>query len=163
MQTIVLAGGCFWGIQKYMDQFEGIVKTRVGYANGTLENPSYEQVKTGQTGHAESCEIVFDETKISLSELLDRYFDVIDPTSLNKQGLDIGTQYRVGIFTNDPDQIALAKQKLETLQTKYDQPLVVECTGLTCFYEAEEYHQKYLDKNPGGYCHIDRCFFNLKS
>ena len=160
MKTIYFAGGCFWGAQKYFDQFEGVIRTEVGYANGPYEVPSYEDV-CASSGHAETVLVEFDENVISLEKLIYYYFLVIDPTSVNRQGHDVGIQYRTGIYYSDPDM-------LETIQKAYGEeealigaPLAVEIKPLANFYTAEEYHQKYLDKNPAGYCHIPAEFFTL--
>lgn len=154
MKEIVLAGGCFWGVEEYMSRIEGIVETKVGYANGIKENPSYEEVCSGVTGHAEACYIKYDESIISLEELLNKFWSIIDPTVLNKQGNDRGTQYRTGIFyLDEKDLNVIIKSKYQE-QKNYRKPIVTEAEPLKCFYEAEEYHQKYLKKNPGGYCHI---------
>jgi len=162
MKEIYLAGGCFWGMQKFFDQFEGVIETEVGYANGETENPKYPDVKAQVTGHAETLYIKYDEKKITLNELLHYFFMVIDPTSLNKQGEDEGTSYRTGIYyLNDGDrEVAISYTTIE--QEKYKEKIVVEIEPLKCYYPAEEYHQKYLEKNPQGYCHIDGCFFHLK-
>ncbi len=160
MKTIYLAGGCFWGMQKYLDQFEGVVNTLVGYANGSTENPTYEEVKHNNTGHAETVRVTFDEKKLSLTGLLDRYFAVIDPLSVNQQGEDIGIQYRTGIYYQDAELLPEIQANVEKVSEKVGKPLAVEVKPLENFYEAEESHQKYLEKNPGGYCHIGGCFFN---
>lgn len=159
MKTIYLAGGCFWGIQKYMDQFDGIIETVVGYANGYLDDPTYEDVKAQKSGHAETVKIVYDEKIISLEEILKKFLLVIDPTSLNKQGEDEGSSYRSGIYYTDDKDSDIIVQMIQDEQKKYDRPIVVEILPLTVFYKAEEYHQKYLEKNPEGYCHIGTCFF----
>ena len=153
-KTIYLAGGCFWGTQRYFDCLPGILETEVGYANGKTANPSYEQVKHENTGHAETVKVVYDPEQISLEELLEQYYKVIDPTSVNKQGGDVGVQYRTGIYYTEPAEGALAEKSLAELQKQYSKPLAVECEPLENFYTAEEYHQKYLEKNPFGYCHI---------
>ena len=162
MKTIYLAGGCFWGIQKYMDQFDGIIETVVGYANGYLDDPTYEDVKAQKSGHAETVKIVYDEKIISLEEILKKFLLVIDPTSLNKQGEDEGSSYRSGIYYTDDKDSDIIVQMIQDEQKKYDRPVVVEILPLTVFYKAEEYHQKYLEKNPEGYCHIGTCFFKTK-
>ncbi|WP_294562129.1 peptide-methionine (S)-S-oxide reductase MsrA [uncultured Traorella sp.] len=162
MKTIYLAGGCFWGIQKYMDQFDGIIETVVGYANGYLDDPTYEDVKAQKSGHAETVKIVYDEKIISLEEILKKFLLVIDPTSLNKQGEDEGSSYRSGIYYTDDKDSDIIVQMIQDEQKKYDRPIVVEILPLTVFYKAEEYHQKYLEKNPEGYCHIGTCFFKNK-
>jgi peptide-methionine (S)-S-oxide reductase len=159
MKTIYLAGGCFWGIQKYMDQFDGIIETVVGYANGYLDDPTYEDVKAQKSGHAETVKIVYDEKIISLEEILKKFLLVIDPTSLNKQGEDEGSSYRSGIYYTDDKDSDIIVQMIQDEQKKYDRPIVMEILPLTVFYKAEEYHQKYLEKNPEGYCHIGTCFF----
>lgn len=155
MKKIVLAGGCFWGVEEYMSRIDGVVKTKVGYANGLKENPTYQEVCTGTTGHAEACFIEFDENIISLEKLLFRFWRIIEPTWLNRQGGDIGHQYRTGIYYIDKEDIPVIESTLKVEQEKYDKPIVTEIKPLTSFYEAEEYHQKYLKKNPNGYCHIN--------
>ncbi|QCD44869.1 peptide-methionine (R)-S-oxide reductase MsrB [Campylobacter mucosalis] len=152
MSEIYLAGGCFWGMQGYFKQLKGVIKTSVGYANGKTDSTSYHEIKA--TNHAETLHIVYDE-KISLNELLAHFFRVIDPTSLNKQGNDIGTQYRSGIYyTNDAD-LSVIKEAIKAEQEFYSKPIVVEVSPLKNYILAEDYHQDYLDKNPNGYCHID--------
>lgn len=153
-KEIYLAGGCFWGCQKYFDLIDGVLSTTVGYANGPTENPSYEQVKHEHTGHAETVHIVYDPAKVSLDELLRKYFSVIDPTAVNHQGEDYGIQYRTGIYYTDPADAPIVQRALAELAKQYDAPLAVEAKPLENYYLAEEYHQKYLEKNPGGYCHI---------
>lgn len=159
MEVIYLAGGCFWGTQRYFDCLPGVIQTEVGYANGKTANPTYEQVKYENTGHAETVKVLYDAEKITLSELLDQYYKVIDPVSVNRQGGDIGVQYRTGIYYTDPAQKDTILNSLAALQRQYSQPLAVEALPLENFYSAEEYHQKYLEKNPGGYCHIGPAMF----
>ena len=155
--TIYLAGGCFWGMQAFFEEVDGVVATQVGYANGTLERqPTYEEVCTGQTGFAETLQVVYDASRVPLSYILERYFSVIDPTSLNRQGADEGTQYRTGIYYTVESQRPIIEKALATLQQKYTAPIMVECRELHNYYPAELYHQEYLRKNPGGYCHIGR-------
>ncbi|QUH25772.1 peptide-methionine (S)-S-oxide reductase MsrA [Serpentinicella alkaliphila] len=155
MKEIVLAGGCFWGVEAYMGRIKGVVETLVGYSNGDLVDPTYEDVKTSTTGHAEVCYIKYDENIISLEALLNKFWNIIDPTVFNRQGPDIGSQYRTGIFyINEEDLKTIIKTK-EEQQKKYDKKIVTEIEPLKSFYPAEEYHQKYLEKNPNGYCHID--------
>lgn len=153
-KTIYLAGGCFWGTEKYLSLIPGVVNTEVGYANGKTENPTYEEVCHDNTGHAETVKVTYDAEYLSLRELLTRFFRVIDPTSVNRQGNDTGVQYRTGIYYTQPDDKTEISSALHDLQTQYEKPLAVEEKILENFYPAEEYHQKYLDKNPGGYCHI---------
>lgn len=154
-QTIYLAGGCFWGLEAYFQRIPGIVDAISGYANGKTENPSYEDVVYRNTGHAETVCVVYDANRLSLEDILQYYFRVIDPTSLNQQGNDRGTQYRTGIYYTDGLQRDVIAAALASEQKKYSRPLVVENLPLQHFYEAEEYHQDYLLKNPNGYCHID--------
>ena len=152
-KTIYLAGGCFWGCQKYFDLIPGVLETEVGYANGPTANPTYEQVKR-HAGHAETVRVVYDVENLPLRELLQKYFLVIDPTSVNRQGEDEGVQYRTGIYYTDPADGEAAQAALAELAKQYDRPLAVECQPLENFYPAEEYHQKYLEKHPDGHCHI---------
>ncbi len=158
-EKIYLAGGCFWGAQKYFDCLTGVLTTRVGYANGRTENPTYEQVKYLHTGHAETVEVVFDPAVLSLTELLEQFYKVIDPTSVNRQGGDVGEQYRTGVYFPDPAQEPVIRVSLAALQGRCEKPLAIQCQPLAQFYPAEEYHQKYLEKNPGGYCHIGPAMF----
>lgn len=159
LSTIYFAGGCFWGTQRYFDCLPGVVSTEVGYANGRTAAPTYEQVKYENTGHAETVKVIYDPAGISLEELLEQYYKVIDPTSVNKQGEDEGVQYRTGIYWADPGDQAVAEASLARLQKRYTEPLAVELKPLEHFYPAEEYHQKYLVKNPTGYCHIPLALF----
>jgi peptide methionine sulfoxide reductase msrA/msrB len=161
MKTIYLAGGCFWGVQKYFDQFDGVISTEVGYANGPEKAPSYEEV-CQSSGHAETVKIVYDETKITLTDLLKYYFLVIDPTSVNKQGNDIGIQYRTGIYYTTEDQLQEAQKVYQAEEQKIGEKLKVELEPIHNFYSAEQYHQKYLEKNPSGYCHIPSKMFRLE-
>ena len=161
MKTIYLAGGCFWGVQKYFDQFDGVISTEVGYANGPEKAPSYEEV-CQSSGHAETVKIVYDETKITLTELLKYYFLVVDPTSVNKQGNNIGIQYRTGIYYTTEDQLQEAQKVYQAEEQKIGEKLKVELEPIHNFYTAEQYHQKYLEKNPSGYCHIPSKMFRLE-
>ena len=160
-KTICLAGGCFWGMQQFFDQFDGVLKTQVGYANGPDRAPTYQEV-CSDSGHAETVRIDYDESRISLEELLDYYFMVIDPLSVNRQGNDKGVQYRTGIYYTDEKQLPRIKAVYHAEEEKAGAPLAVELEPLENFFPAEEYHQKYLDKNPGGYCHIPRSYMHLK-
>lgn len=162
MKTVYLAGGCFWGTQKFFDQFRGVVSTTVGYANGKTANPTYEQVCRDGTDHAETVKIDYDENAISLSRLLEYYFLAIDPLSVDKQGGDVGRQYRTGIYYTDGSLLEEIKASVKAEEEKVGSPLAVEVRPLENFYSAEEYHQKYLDKNPGGYCHIPARLFKLE-
>ena len=153
MKEIYLAGGCFWGLQKFFDQFDGVVSTEAGYANGpegaAESAPSYEDV-CRSSGHAETVRVVYDETRLSLPELIGYYFMVIDPVAVNRQGNDRGIQYRTGIYFTDPGQYPELRR-----------PLAVQLEPLRNFFSAEAYHQKYLEKNPGGYCHIPEKYYHL--
>ena len=155
MNTIYLAGGCFWGVEGYFKRIEGVKGTTCGYANGRTENPSYEDVCRHDTGHAETVKVDFDDEVISLEDLLIYYFRIIDPVSVNKQGNDVGTQYRTGIYYTDESQLPVIKAAIEREQRKYSEKIAVEVLPIENFYTAEEYHQDYLDKNPNGYCHIN--------
>ena len=162
MKTVYLAGGCFWGMQKFLDQFDGVVSTEVGYANGPDEAPTYQDV-CASSGHAETVRVDYDENRITLKTLLDDYFMVIDPLSVNRQGGDRGIQYRTGIYYVSEDQLPEIRAVFEEQERKAGAKLAVEVEPLKNFFSAEEYHQKYLDKNPGGYCHIPDRYFTLNS
>ncbi len=154
IKEIYLAGGCFWGTEHYFKQIEGVVETEVGFANGHTENPTYKEVYTDETGHAETVRIKYDSDVVSLKFLLQMFFKAIDPTSLNKQGHDEGTRYRTGIYYVDAEDLPVIEAVYADEQKNYQQPLAVEKQPLDKFYSAEEYHQDYLDKNPDGYCHL---------
>ena len=154
MRTIYLAGGCYWGVEKYVSNIAGVQETEVGFANGHLDTPVYVQVKKGDTGHAETVRVVYDARVLPLEKLLRLFFRIIDPTSFEKQGEDVGNQYRTGVYWTDASDETVVLTELAVLQAGYAEPLVVEACALESFYPAEEYHQKYLDKNPGGYCHV---------
>lgn len=160
MNTIYLAGGCFWGLQKFFDQFDGVISTEVGYANGPDRAPTYQEV-CADSGHAETVKVEYDEGRISLSQLLDYYFMVIDPLSVNKQGHDEGIQYRTGIYYTDAGQVPIIQQKCGEIEKQAGQKIAVAVEPLKNFFSAEEYHQKYLEKNPGGYCHIPARFYGI--
>ena len=158
-ETAVLAGGCFWGMEEIIRKIHGVIKTTVGYTGGTTANPTYEDVCTGGTGHAEAIQVEFDSARMSYESLLDYFFRMHDPTTLNRQHNDVGTQYRSAIFYTSEGQ----KQTAERVKARWDKsgkfirPITTEITAATKFYSAEDYHQKYLAKNPGGYtCHILR-------
>jgi len=154
MKKITLAGGCFWGVEAYFSRVKGITKTVVGYIDGIAPNPSYEEVCNG-SGHAEAVYIEYDESVITLNKILKHFFRIIDPTQRNRQGNDIGTQYRSAIYYYDKEDMEVAKQFIKSVKGNYKKPIQTEVLLASTFYEAEEYHQKYLDKNPYGYCHID--------
>lgn len=155
MKEIALAGGCFWGVDEYFSRKKGVISTKAGYANGIKENPTYNEVCTGRTGHAETVLVKYDEAVITLTEILEKFFKVIDPTILNRQGNDRGTQYRTGIYYLDEADIPQIEEFIESKRSEYSAPIVTEILPLKNFYDAEEYHQDYLKKNPRGYCHID--------
>lgn len=155
IKDIYFAGGCFWGVEKYFSSIPGVIETCVGYANGLTSDPSYEDVCTKNTGHAETVKVSYDDELTSLEHLLYMFYEIIDPTSVNKQGNDRGTQYRSGIYYVCLEDEPKIVRSLKCLQEKYSSPLAIEVMPLYNFYRAEEYHQKYLDKNPSGYCHID--------
>lgn len=154
MNVIYFAGGCFWGTQHYMSQFHGVLESEVGYANGVVDNPTYQQVYTDQTGHVECVKVSFDSYVISLKTLCRLFFRSIDPLLKNRQGDDCGTRYRTGIYyVNEADKDSV-NEVFQEIQSGYDKPLAVEILPLDCFYKGEEYHQQYLLKNPDGYCHL---------
>ncbi|MBU3159218.1 peptide-methionine (S)-S-oxide reductase MsrA [Clostridium frigoris] len=155
MKTIVVAGGCFWGVDAYMSKIDGIVETKVGYANGIKKDPTYDEVCSGNTGHAEACLIRYDEKLISLEKILNKFWRIIDPTAVNRQGADVGSQYRSGIYYLDKGDLDIILSTKDKIQSKYEKVIVTQIEPLSCFYDAEDYHQKYLQKNQGGYCHID--------
>ena len=152
-QIIYLAGGCFWGLEAYMERIQGVTDAVSGYANGKGDTTNYQLLHA--TDHAETVKVTYDPNKISLDKLLQYYFRVIDPTSINKQGNDRGRQYRTGIYYQNEQDKAVIEAALKTLQSKYQAPLQIEVEPLKNYVEAEEYHQDYLKKNPNGYCHID--------
>lgn len=154
MKDIYFAGGCFWGIEEYFSRIEGVTDTEVGYANSKVENPSYELVCSGMTDSAETVKIIYDENIISLENLLEKLFLVIDPTLLNRQGNDIGSQYRTGIYYNNDEDFKLINSYIDKIRHNYDKDILTEVLKIKNFYPAEEYHQDYLKKNPNGYCHI---------
>lgn len=154
IKKIYLAGGCFWGVQEYFSRINGVTKTYVGYANSIIENPSYELVCSGTTKAVEAVEIEYENKIVSLEELIDELFKIIDPTLLNRQANDIGTQYRTGIYYVDSEEEIIISKKIKKLQEKYSKPIHTEVMALNNFWLAEEYHQDYLKKNPNGYCHI---------
>lgn len=158
-KTVYFAGGCFWGVEKYFSRINGVVSTEVGYANGRTENPTYEEVCSLETGHAETVKVAYDADRVSLQQLLERFYRVVDPLAVNRQGPDIGTQYRSGIYFTEEADLPVIRHSLAALQQHYTAPLAIEVLPLENFFPAETYHQKYLDKNPGGYCHIPPAMF----
>lgn len=156
-ETAIFAAGCFWGVEEYFSRVKGVINSESGYTGGTSKYPSYEEVCAGKTGHAEAVRITYNPKVVSYERLLEHFWDMHDPTSLNKQGNDVGTQYRSAIFFTTPEQEKAARASLEKLAKsgKYSRKIVTEILPEKEFYPAEEYHQDYLKKNPRGYCHID--------
>lgn len=163
MSEIYLAGGCFWGLEKYIKSINGVLSVQVGYANGKTENPTYEDVCYNNTGHAEAVKVIYDEKILPLVFLLNLFFEVIDPVAVNQQGADVGIQYRTGIYYADLDDFPVISHSIEKLQKKYNKSIAIEVMPLVNFSPAEEYHQNYLVKNPGGYCHIKQNMFEKAS
>lgn len=152
-EVATLAGGCFWCLEAVYDELKGVTDVVSGYAGGHVPNPSYQQVCTGTTGHAEVVQVTFDPSVISYGDLLDVFFTIHDPTTLNRQGADIGTQYRSAIYYHTPEQKAIAEQKIAEAAANWDKPIVTELTPVPTFYPAEDYHQEYYANNPyQGYC-----------
>lgn len=161
MKTIYLAGGCFWGTQHFLGLIPGVVSTQVGYANSKVPDPTYREVCTGTTGAAETVKVTYNPAVLPLPFLLSLYYRTVDPTSVNRQGNDRGTQYRTGIYYTDPSDHPVIEKSLHELAASTAGKIAIETGPLTNFYPAEEYHQDYLDKNPGGYCHIDPSLFEM--
>ena len=162
-KEIYFAGGCFWGTEHFFKQIEGVTDTDTGFANGDarVENPTYEQVYTDQTGYAETVRVRYDETRVGLRFLVRMFFRAIDPTSLNRQGHDEGTRYRTGVYYTDEAERALIQQVFDEEQARLDVPMVVELEPLRSYYPASEYHQDYLDKHADGYCHLPLLLFRF--
>ena len=160
LREIYFAGGCFWGVEEYFSRRPGVYAVTVGYANGTTDNPTYKQVITGKTGYVETVHVQYDPRAISLKTLTEQFFKIINPLSLNKQGNDVGTQYRTGMYYVNAEDKAILEAVRDEMQKKYSKPLVVELLPLQNYFLAEDYHQQYLKKNPGGYCHVS--FDSLK-
>ena len=156
METIYFAGGCFWGTEHFFQQIKGVVRTETGFANGNedLPKPTYEEVYTDSTGYAETVKVEFDREQVSLEFLVRLFFRAIDPLSLNQQGHDIGTRYRTGVYYVSEEQKPVIEAVFAEEQKKYQEKIQVELLPLKNYYPADEYHQKYLDKHPDGYCHL---------
>lgn len=154
MKKIILAGGCFWGLEAYFQRVQGVTFTKVGYIDGLTDNPSYEEVCEG-SGHAEAVYITYDESVIKLEKILKHLFRIIDPTQINRQGNDKGVQYRSAIYYFDDEDRIISENTIKSLQKDYQKPIQTKVLLATKFYDAETYHQKYIDKNPNGYCHIN--------
>ena len=160
MNEIYFAGGCFWGVQRFFDQFDGVTFTQTGYANGPDAAPSYQEV-CNDSGHAETVLVRYDPAVITLEKLLGYYFMIVDPLSVNRQGHDEGIQYRTGIYYTDAAQLPAIEAACRQVSEQVGATLAVEVQPLQNFFPAEEYHQKYLVKNPGGYCHVPLALLNL--
>lgn len=152
---IYLAGGCFWGVEAFLIRLNGINQTEVGYANGYDLAPTYEKVCSGKTGHTETVKVTYNPKIISLEDILENFFKIIDPYTKNRQGNDIGTQYRTGIYWQEESQKSIVINFLKNKQKLSSKRIFTEAHSISNFYPAEEYHQKYLEKNPHGYCHVD--------
>jgi methionine-S-sulfoxide reductase len=155
MEQAIFAAGCFWGVQYYFDQVPGVISTTVGYTGGTAEDPTYEEVCTHTTGHAEAVLVEFDAQKVSYKTLVKHFFRIHDPTQLNRQGPDIGDNYRSAIFYVTDDQRVTAEAVKNDLQSRADGQIVTEITQAGPFYRAEDYHQKYTERTGRGACHVD--------
>jgi peptide-methionine (S)-S-oxide reductase len=153
MEKATFAAGCFWGVEQYFRQIPGVQDAAVGYTGGSKPSPTYEDVCTDRTGHAEALEITFDPAKVSYEELLDHFWKMHDPTTLNRQGPDVGTQYRSAIFYHSPEQKAAAEASKQRVAAQFKRPVVTEVVPAAPFYRAEEYHQRYLEKRGLGACH----------
>ena len=158
-KTVYLAGGCFWGMQKYLKLINGVLATEVGFANGHTERPSYKDVYTDATGHAETVRVEYDNEALDLKDLVRFFFKAIDPLSVNRQGEDCGTRYRTGVYYTEDAEKKPIMEIFEEVSKEFGAPLAVECCPLECYWSAEEYHQDYLDKNPQGYCHLRQELF----
>lgn len=155
MKKIWLAGGCFWGVEAYFMQLKGVITTRVGYGQGNTADPTYKQVCSGITGYTEVCELTYDEELLSLEKVLEHFFRIINPVTLNRQGPDEGSQYRSGVYYLDAGDREVIIDFIKDKQTIYKEPIVVEVEPVRNFHLAEDYHQEYLQKTPGGYCHVN--------
>ena len=160
-KEIYLAGGCFWGTEHFLGLIPGVKDTHVGYANSNKPNPHYNEVRTGHTGAVETVKVSYDDSVVSLADILGLFFNTIDPTFYNRQGEDVGSQYRTGIYFTDPADQPVIKESIDRLAARTPGKVVIEVMPLRNFYPAEAYHQDYLYKNPGGYCHIDPSLFDL--
>jgi peptide methionine sulfoxide reductase msrA/msrB len=155
MREIYFAGGCFWGVEEYFSRIPGVLNAQSGYANGRTQNPTYEEVCSNTTGFAETVRVTYDPNVVSLRKLVEHYFQIIDPTSINRQGNDVGTQYRTGVYFVNIDDQPVLESVFAAVRTRHGGTIATELKPLANFYAAEEYHQDYLRKNPGGYCHVD--------
>ena len=154
MAITTFGAGCFWGVEAAFRQIQGVTSTAVGYLGGTLENPTYQDVCTGSTGHAEVVQVEYDPAQIAYEDLLDVFWKCHDPTTLNREGPDVGAQYRSAVFFHTPEQEAAAKVSKVKVQDRFKRPIVTEITPASTFYRAEEYHQQYLEKRGQASCHL---------
>lgn len=159
--TIYFAGGCFWGTEHFFRQIPGVTDTEAGYAQSRVPDPTYAEVCSGQTGAVEAVKVVYDPSAVSVTSLTELYFLTIDPLAHDRQGNDVGTQYRTGIYCTSASQLGLVEKAVAAEQSRHHSPLAVEVGPLYNFYPAEDYHQRYLEKNPGGYCHIPPRLFDV--
>lgn len=153
-ETAIFAAGCFWGVEAAFRQVPGVSEVISGYTGGTTANPSYREVCSDRTGHAEAVQVTFDPAQVSFDKLLDVFWQIHDPTTVNRQGPDVGSQYRSAIFVSGEEQRELAKASLAREQQNHSRPIATEIANATTFYPAEEYHQRYFEKNGGAACHI---------
>ena len=156
MEKATFAAGCFWGVESAFREIPGVADAQVGYIGGTLQNPTYRDVCSDRSGHAEAVEVTFDPTRLSFDQLLDAFWGLHDPTTLNRQGTDVGTQYRSAIFFHSPAQESAARASKEKAQAQFRKPIVTEITPAPTFFRAEEYHQRYFEKQGLPSCHIKR-------
>lgn len=156
MEKAIFGAGCFWGVEATFREIAGVKATSVGYSGGTTENPTYKEVCTGRTGHAEVCEVEFDPAQVSFEQLVNSFFNMHDPTTLNRQGPDIGTQYRSAIFYLTPEQKEIATRSKEAAEKsgKFNRPITTEITAAGAYWPAEEYHQRYFEKTGQANCHL---------
>ena len=159
LNYVIVAGGCFWGLEDLLKNLDGVTSTKVGYSGGDFDDPTYADIRTGKTGHAEAVRVEFDEDEISLEEILHYFFKIHDPTTVNRQGNDVGTSYRSAVFYRDGAQKAIIETVIDEVNEigRFENPVVTTVALEKEFYDAEEYHQNYLKKNPHGYtCHFER-------
>ena len=157
LNYVIVAGGCFWGLEDLLKNLDGVTSTKVGYSGGDFDDPTYADIRTGKTGHAEAVRVEFDEDEISLEEILHYFFKIHDPTTMNRQGNDVGTSYRSAVFYRDDAQKAIIETVIDEVNEigRFENPVVTTVALEKEFYDAEEYHQNYLKKNPHGYtCHF---------
>ncbi len=160
MKEVYLAGGCFWGVEKYLGMINGIVATEVGYAQSDIENPTYRDLCEARCSAVEAVKVTYDESKVSLEKILNLFLKIIDPTSINKQGNDRGLQYRTGVYFLESEQETITNDFINSIRNNYEKEIVVEVEKLKNYTVAEDYHQNYLDNNPNGYCHINFANFS---